>query len=538
MPPLVDATSRIKKIFSYRITSLCVTTIAFTAMALTTVYFTAPESDKSFQVQVAQNLLEGHGPTTRQVFAGDLSAVHFIQMARWPPGYSIFLLPFLWLSNSDFVLSTVLLDIVTAFFFVLLSRKILRHIGLPLYWINIYSLISGFFIFQFCTRSTSDFHTLTLYMGAYAISLPLIKSTGKRWGELFLLASLLFLTGFTRYMFIPVAFVIPIYLAAVGRLNKNKALFNKGLAVLTLLMIFTFIFLSIQKLYSGNIGYLTPATRGFYPGQLLKFYPFCFSAILDIDFFGVQLEKFAGISYEAMYSALTTINYFLLLALLFIFAKWIKKKKLLTFNLADHYILLGTLSSLAIIFLLIYLSLTNKLISHHWTYVEEGRYLAFDIFFLHQLLFLVISRYNHSLRRAGRVFVFTCFGILTLNSIHGAYFAFKLATVYHYSQRTQKSIQLLHYSDALLGKLMKENKGRDIVISGPVALVNNYVAVKYSIPALDLMPDDDAGKLQARKKTLLILVVPQDNNDSLKATPIGNFDNKYYYSINVGPAEK
>ena len=416
----------IKKLISTPLASVIIILLAIIARIWMQAHFAFIDTDKAYQIQAAQNLLAGNGLTIH-----DTLQPGFIPLVKWPPGYSFLLTPFLVICNNDPFLATILLDSLVALLFVLFSRKILLHLSLPVYLINIYTIVTGFFIYDFCTASTSDFLTLTLYIIALSICLSIIKSPRQKPGSVLLLAFLLFYTGFTRYMFIPVAFAIPAYLAAIGFVKNNKRLLKNGVSIFLLVAAFTVLFLAIQHSYAGAIAYIAPAEKGFYPEHLLRTYPFFLAAIFNINFLCVQLEKLTGIPFLTFAAILVWLNYVILFSVLLLSAKWIFKRKSSNPSLLRHYINLGILSSIVIISLLLFLSLTNKALKTHvvfgWSFVQEGRYFAFVTFFIQQLLFLLFAEYYESFKKWTRLLIIACFIILFSGVCHGIYYILKIS---------------------------------------------------------------------------------------------------------------
>lgn len=529
--------STMENIFSGRTGSVIVVVAAIVARAFIQIHFALPDGDKAFQIQAARNFLDGNGLSIYQAYINDLSQQHYTPLVKWPPGYSFFLMPLLLICKSNFFLATLLLDVSTAILFIYYSRRLLQNLNISRVWLNLYTIVSGFFIFEFCTASSSDFLTLTIFIAAFTSLFPIIKAQELKLPGLFVLSFLLFLTGFTRFMFIPIAFVVPAYLILIGYFEKDKLLTKKGFIVFVLLAILMSAFLIIQKSYSGASTYITATERGFYPEYLLRLFPFSFSAIFNTNLVGVQLERITGLHFSEVYDLLIGAHFLFLFVLLFWLSKWISKKKIMKWNLCDHYIAIGALTTISIVLLLAVLSLTNKLTTVDWSFVQEGRYFAFATFFLQQLLFIVLFYFKNSLRNGRKLFVYGCFAILILSTIHGVYFVLKSAGTNFYSPDTKERIELMNYTDSLIKKTLEENPGKNFVIASQNPFLNNEASLKYNIPGVYDLPVQNNISFHAGKETIFILVqsTPVDHVSSYKWNLVGEFKNNYYYTTDVRP---
>ena len=531
---------KVKKIFSSPVASVIVVLVAILGRSIIQIHFASISGDKAFQVQAAQNFLEGHGLSLLQVFSGDLSQPHFIPLAKWPPGYSFFLMPFLLLCKSDFLLATILLDIITAILFIFFSRRLLSKFGVPVYWLNLYTLVSGFFIYEFCTASTSDFQTLTIFIAALLSAFSVIQSQQSKPRQLLVLAFLLFLTGFTRFMFIPVAFVIPVYFIASGYFSKDKLLIKKGFIVFVVLFLLMTLFVIIQKSYTGSATYIIATEKGFYPEHLLRFYPVGFSSIFNTNMVCVQLAKITGMNFLKVYQLLIGVHFCFFLILFYLFLKYAFNKNTQKNTLFDHYLFIGALSSGVILLLLAYLSLTNQLITIDWTFIQEGRYVAFLTFFLQQILFLAISLFSLVLRKSRKILIYILFGIVSLSSLHGIYFVIKTISTKIYSSNAATEQKVLAYSDSLISKVIKENNGQSFAIASQTSFVNAIAAFQQNVPELHDSISLYQNNIRAKKETVLILVRkrPMQEKNIFNAKLVGAIGDNYFYTVKINPDVK
>ncbi len=540
--------SNTKRFLSAPLVSVIVVLLAVAARVFLQVHFFVTDDDKTYQIQAAQNFLNGHGLTIRQVLADDLSQTCFIPLVKWPAGYSFLLMPFLLLCGNDFFTAALLLDAVVAFSFVLLARKLLFQLSLPIYLINIYTLVSGVFIYESFTASTSDFITMTLYLAAISLTLAVIKSSQLKGWALFLIALLLFFTGFTRYMFIPVALVVPAYLAASGWVNRNRLLLRKGIVVFLLTISFITVFMILQRYYAGAATYVAPTEKGFYPESIARFHPFILSAFFNTNFVCTQLEKWTGLSFLTWAATLVWLHYLFLIAALLLFFRWLYKTKWRASALHEHYINIGAISSLAIAALLLFLSLTNAPVKTHaiydWSFVQEGRYFAFAIFFVQQALFIVFFYYSASFQKWGRKIMLACFVMLSIGLLHGIYYTAKAALSARYSLFDRsKNMELMSYARDLLEKTRQEYAGKNMVVVSQQPFFNNYAALWYGIPGFYETRSFYDGHFQTKEETILFVAEKKATNPEgcppgIERKIIGQIYDTYFYTIHVYPGSR
>ena len=224
----------LKRFLSLPVVTIGIIIVAIAVRIFFQIYFLSITNDKSYQILAAQNFLAGNGFTLHEVLVDDLSQSAYVPLIKWPPGYSLLLTPFLALCKNNVVLATLLLDAITCISFIIFTRKLLLRFSLPIWLVNIYTLISGFFLYSFCLASSTDFLTLTIFIIAIYYSLKLSAAENLKPGLLLLIAVLLFFTGFIRYLYLPVAFVIPFCFMVNGLFNKNKLLLKKGIGIFIL----------------------------------------------------------------------------------------------------------------------------------------------------------------------------------------------------------------------------------------------------------------------------------------------------------------
>ena len=140
----------LKRFLSLPVVTIGIIIVAIAVRIFFQIYFLSITNDKSYQILAAQNFLAGNGFTLHEVLVDDLSQSAYVPLIKWPPGYSLLLTPFLALCKNNVVLATLLLDAITCISFIIFTRKLLLRFSLPIWLVNIYTLISGFFLYSFC----------------------------------------------------------------------------------------------------------------------------------------------------------------------------------------------------------------------------------------------------------------------------------------------------------------------------------------------------------------------------------------------------
>jgi hypothetical protein len=252
----------IEKLFSLKVISWLCILISVSARIIIQNRFFVLQGDRAYQVVASRNLIKGHGLTTLQVFSNDVSVSKFLPIIGWPPGYSFFISPFILLFKNDIQTSILALDACTLLLFIIFTRKIVQEFT-PLWITNLYTLFTGFFFYDFTYFSTSDLTALVCYLIALYTTLQFIKKN-KNSNYGILIALLLFVCAFLRYMYLPIVFVVPLYLIINGHVTKNKRIFYGALKCFVGLSIAVISLLLFLKFYTGAPTYIPSSYKGFF----------------------------------------------------------------------------------------------------------------------------------------------------------------------------------------------------------------------------------------------------------------------------------
>jgi hypothetical protein len=380
--------------------------------------------DKFAQTLISRNFLRGHGLSIGQVAVNDLGHTIYAWSNGWPPGYSLLISPFLMLSDN-YMLAGFLVDCITILLFFVYCRKILLLIKFPVWLVNCFLLVQGFFLNNYIESSTpTDFLSLALLLAALYYLLRITDQpvfTGK---TVFLLFFFLIAASFTRYQNIPVAILMPAALSAAGFFQQKRSWVQSGLIVLTSVIVLCTGFFVWQRFHTGNAFYTVPVRKGFFPENLLLTHPFLIDSVVNLRFYTVQLANLFHINYNFCEDLIRWAGMLWLAVFLTACGAYLVKTRGKVTNTQSGFFLFGFLISLVIAGLLMLLSITHdKNIGAPmfvWTYVSVGRYFAFPCFF-----FQVCVWWYLFVHKQGSVFFKVLTGLFILlcvvETLHGIY---------------------------------------------------------------------------------------------------------------------
>lgn len=541
--------THIKSLLSTRKASLLCLGIAIAVRMVLQLYMLNIGGDKSYQLLATQNLVTGHGLTVNQVGAADLTKEFYEPLVGWPPGYSVLLAPLYLLCGKNLYLAAIILDWLTAIFFVVLARLLMRRAGIETWLLNLYTLFIGFFLYDFSNSSTTDFICLVFFIAAIHFALRYIDDPARR-GAAVLTGILLFACMLIRYMYIPIVFVVPVYLFFVGRVNRNQYWMRGGWWSLGTLSVLLAGLLLFQQFYTGSATYVIPSQKGFFPENIIRMNPFVYSSFFDLAMVCSQMEKFTGIPYLrwvdfARWTNLLPASLLVAWALLYLY-----KKKFRQPDARMHITSLGILSSLATIGLLVALSLRNAAIITPtyplWTFVEEPRYFAYILTFLQQAVFIYLladkATWRHGLKKmvAGVAILLFFFQFL-----HGVYFTVKILwkdrNDFHIDKHDHALVQFtIDYI-----KVLKEKfPGQPIVVASSDPSFCNIGNMNGAIGMYQSAALNQANKIHSPRPALLLVVLRdklfgqyQGFLDYPKKELVKEIGDHFFYVVPVGKAD-
>jgi len=389
--------------------------------------------DTKLQLAYTKNLLAGKGMGVTKYFTTDLNTPVFDTYQVSPPGFSFAIIPFLKIFGGNEHKAVLAYDIVVAIIFVFAVRLLGKKAGLSPTFNNIITLIAGCFQYIFFMAwSTTDAICLCLTLFSLTETVSIINKK-ENIGPLRVIGiGLLFSSSFFfRYMYLPIALLLPFLVLLFGFLLKNKSLKIDGLKILAASASFLILLFVFSLTISGNALHVTGVERGFFIDQFAECYPFIPASFINIDFGAQLIQSVFGLDYSRVIFYLKIINPVILVFLIFLLWGYIiTQKKKLQFSSHSLFIIIGSFVSLAIIFLLAYLTLTYKELLwgfHRWTFVGENRYFAFIYVFIPVLFFIALHYYRSFFKKPVMWFI-AFIGSLCLGTevIHGIYYNAKI----------------------------------------------------------------------------------------------------------------
>jgi hypothetical protein len=216
----------------------------------------------------------------------------------WPPGYPLLLAPFLKIFNYDVYWATTTFDIVACIALIFVVRKICKQLDFPIAAVNIMTLIVGCFEYPFINDSKpTDNVPIVLFLLGTSLVIKLVSSAKYSLSAIALAAFVLFLPNVFRYSFPPLSIAVTASILLVGFLKKETLLKKKGAWLLSFTLLFTAIFFVTMKFLTGYAGYAVPTARGYFPENLIHWFPIVPASFMNVAFLTSQSNRF-GISFE------------------------------------------------------------------------------------------------------------------------------------------------------------------------------------------------------------------------------------------------
>ncbi|HET9745991.1 MAG TPA: hypothetical protein VFP97_09770 [Chitinophagaceae bacterium] len=469
--------------------------------------------DTKLQLVYAENLLAGRGMGVTKYFTADLNTPVFDTQQIFPPGFSLTIIPFLALFGGDDYTAVLAYDIVVAILFIVAVRILGRKAGLAPELNNIITLIAGCSqYFFFMSWSSTDAIGVCLLLFSLVAVIDIInKKEHLGWVKVAGAAILFCLPFFFRFMYLPVAFLLPLYTLASGIILKNKKLKSDGFRILFACTLFLTLYFSISSLTSGNALYITDVGRGFFIDQFTEWYPFLPASFINIDFGAQLIESISGLGYSDTMFILEISNALIFAVLIFLLGRYFYKERRATqFSNHSHFIAAGSSLALVILLLLAWLTLTYKEQSwgyYKWTHVQDPRYFAFIYVFVPLVLFVCLQHYRHSLKKPMvRFFVFIAFCCLTIEVLHGIYYNGKILLSHKDLDYIRDADKGFRSFPKLIAALKNEHPDKELIVSSPdrfYLLTASQMGYKAIFDYTNFLDSD----LRVSAKTILIMPI-------------------------------
>ena len=165
---------RIKEFLSDRRVGIVILALAFLSRMLIQLYFFRTGVDRSLQILASKNFLQGHGFSIGQVFPEDLSREVFAPIVGWPPGYPLFV-SLIAAVTGNLTIAAIIFDLISVCILIYFARKILQLSGCSDFLVNCFTLVTGFFLYDFCQVSSPDMSAVAFILWALYLTLVYLK---------------------------------------------------------------------------------------------------------------------------------------------------------------------------------------------------------------------------------------------------------------------------------------------------------------------------------------------------------------------------
>jgi len=425
--------NKINLFLSSRFASIAFLIIAIFSRIVNVFYVSYAGRDKMFVVMQSKSLLEGKGLGVPGYFTSNPSVPVFDYTPMWPPGYPVLLAPFLRIFNYDIYWATTVLDIIACVALIFLIRKICRQLQFPVAAINLMTLVAGCFEYTFINDSKpTDNVPIFIFLLGISLVIKLVSTNRFSFSSVLLAAIVLFVPTVFRYSYPPLSIAVAISVLLVGFIKKETILKKKGVSLFALTILLIAVFFIAMKLATGYAGYAVPTARGYFPENLVHWFPIVPASFMNLAFLTSQTLRVAGLSFDATMQLLEVVNVIAIFSLVTVFLYlFFNKRFLASLTPFKWFFITGFFASAATFISLGYLSLTYEMqrwLDYEWSYVYDHRYYAFTVVFL-QIAFLGwIYLHKESLKSFILKFIAIISGLfLFIEVTHNIYFHTKVA---------------------------------------------------------------------------------------------------------------
>lgn len=534
--------------FSSRSASLACLIIAILSRIVNVCFLSYTGRDKMFGVLQSKNFLDGNGVAIPGYFLANPDKVVYDLTPMWPPGYPLLLAPFIKLFNYDIYWATTALDIVACIALIFVVRRICRQLGFPAIAINMMTLVAGCFEYSFINDSKpTDNVPIVIFLFGIFLILKIVSFDRFSFAAIIVAAFVLFLPGIFRYSYPPLSIAVTFSVLFTGFLKKEYSLMKKGAWLFAVNILLTGSFLLVMKLITGYAGYAVPTPRGYFPENIVHWYPIVPTAFTNSIFLTSQAIHVAGLSIETVMQVLEVINVIAVLSLTGIFLLlFFRRKFLAVLTPLKWFIITGFFASAAVFVSLGYLSFTyeaQKWPTGPWSYVYDYRYYAFVVVFIQIAFFAWVFLHRYSLRNFFlKVTAIICGVLLFIEVAHNIYFHTKVAFNFKKYKSEVYREQDYVYFFKLMGELEKKYTGHEIWAAAPNDDFFPYVGTYYGHKGIMDPKSFIDGNFKVKQKTILAFVIYDNDVPAYKNFISGSkilFTNRIqgetYYIIELLP---
>ena len=460
--------NKINLFFSSRSASIACLVIAIVSRIVNVCFLSYAGRDKMFLVMQSKSLLEGKGLGVPGYFMANPEVPVYDYTPMWPPGYPVLLAPFLKIFNYDIYWATTMLDIIACIALIFVIRKICKQVGFPTLAVNLMTLVAGCFEYSFINDSKpTDNVPIVIFLLGISLVIKLVSAERFSFTAIAIAAFVLFLPNMFRYSYPPLSIAVIVSILLTAFLKKEILLKKKGAWLLTINVLLTAVFFLTMKSITGYAGYAVPTPRGYFPENLVHWYPVIPTSFMNLIFLTSQAIHIAGLSLDTTMKLLEVINVIAVLSLTTGFLLlFFSRKFLAVLTPFKWFTITGFFASAATFVSLGYLSFTyeaQKWTFGPWSYVYDHRYYAFVVVFLQMAFFGGIFLYRNSLKNVFlKGVAIICGVVLFIEVTHNIYFNTKVAFNFKQYKSEVYREQDYVYFLKLIGELEKKYPGYDI----------------------------------------------------------------------------
>ena len=505
----------LKNILSAKKAQTVIIVSAVTGRIIQLIYFYNIRLDMSYQVVATKNFVEGYGISLDTVTSADLSSTIYTPLINWPPGFSVIFSPFYILAGKNYIVAGLALSIIAATVLIFTSRGILKLFHLPVYLINLYTLVAGFFIYFFYFIASTDAIMFSFFFTSLYYTISLLKDTSRWQIKTAIITICLFVCASLKYLFVPAAFVIPVFLILKGYADKKKHWKKSGIYSLLFLALLVSILLGYQYHISNSVGYISASGRGFFPSHLLSAYPFVPSSVIRVESVALLVKNTFVEALLAKIFQILHVVFFIGCSVYII--RRVLKKGFKNLSPVASFFYIAFFISLSITVLLAALSMTvaKELwdSGYLWTYIEDQRYYGVANIFIHLGLFIAYWHINQSKKKTINYIFYFLFFLLFIEVARGIIFDInRLSNVKKEEYSWQSDNKLQQLADSILTSERIKNPGNTFIVAGTMNHVNTRICINSRVPIFKPVRDINDLTILHTKKPATLLVVLRDKD--------------------------
>ena len=204
--------------------------------------------DNSFSLAAAKNISEGHGYSITMASPSDYSKVYYEPLNKWPPGYSLLVILIGKITGAGWIRAAYLVNGIALTAFVLLFRRMLFQLELPVWVVNLAVFCFGFIPHGFSGLNYSDIVAVLFFMCGCSILVSYNKSDRQSQALIFISVMFLGYCAWLKYLYIVISIVPLTVLFFYGYFQNRK----KTILGALIGSVFLFFLIGLLLIYQQN----------------------------------------------------------------------------------------------------------------------------------------------------------------------------------------------------------------------------------------------------------------------------------------------